>query len=239
METYTWQALPPARPRTRAQLADGIAAELDLARDRADRLGLRSCHDRQEPRPTRHRCVVLDVVGLTPAAPATTCPQLRALGDARLPGPARHRAARRHLRRPVHLPHRRPPAEHGIVGNGWYFRDLGEVLLWRQHNALVGGEKIWDAARRADPGYTVANICWWYAMGADTDWTVTPRPVYYADGRKEPDCYTRPPALHDELTDRARHVPPVHLLGPGRGHALLPVDPRRHPPGLRRAPTPT
>jgi len=32
------------------------------------------------------------------------------------------------------------PAEHGIVGNGWYFRDLGEVLLWRQHNALVQGE---------------------------------------------------------------------------------------------------
>ena len=68
---------------------------------------------------------------------------------------------------------RRPP-EHGIVGNGWYFRDLGEVLLWRQHNALVGGEKLWQAARRVEPGYTVANVCWWYAMGADVDWTVTP-----------------------------------------------------------------
>lgn len=43
------------------------------------------------------------------------------------------------------------PAGHGIVGNGWYFRDLGEVHLWRQHNALVGGDKIWDAARRARP----------------------------------------------------------------------------------------
>lgn len=85
------------------------------------------------------------------------------------------------------------PAEHGIVANGWYFRELGDVLLWRQHNGLVEGDKLWDAARRAHPGYTVANICWWYAMGADTDWTVTPRPVYYADGRKEPDCYTRPP----------------------------------------------
>src|ERR687891_659739 len=87
-----------------------------------------------------------------------------------------------------------------IVGNGWYFRELGDVLLWRQHNGLVAGDKLWDAARRAHPGYTVANICWWYAMGADTDITITPRPIYYADGRKEPDCYTRPPALHDELT---------------------------------------
>ncbi|MFI1831603.1 nucleotide pyrophosphatase/phosphodiesterase family protein, partial [Streptomyces sp. NPDC020412] len=107
------------------------------------------------------------------------------------------------------------PAEHGIVGNGWYFRELGDVLLWRQHNGLVAGDKLWDAARRAHPGYTVANICWWYAMGADTDITVTPRPVYYADGRKEPDCYTRPPALHDELTHQFGTFPLFHFWGPG------------------------
>ncbi|MFD6041610.1 alkaline phosphatase family protein [Streptomyces koyangensis] len=107
------------------------------------------------------------------------------------------------------------PADHGIVGNGWYFRELGDVLLWRQHNGLVSGDRLWDAARRAHPGYTVANICWWYAMGADTDWTVTPRPVYYADGRKEPDCYTRPPELHDELTEKLGTFPLFHFWGPG------------------------
>jgi predicted AlkP superfamily pyrophosphatase or phosphodiesterase len=110
-----------------------------------------------------------------------------------------------------------PPREHGIVGNGWYFRDLGEVLLWRQHNALVGGDKLWDAARRARPGYTVANVCWWYAMGADVDWTVTPRPIYYADGRKEPDCYTYPPELHDELTAELGPFPLFTYWGPGAG----------------------
>ncbi|MGW4673455.1 metabolite traffic protein EboE [Streptomyces sp. NPDC004324] len=42
VETYTWQALPPAlRPRGRAQLADGIAAELALARDLLTHLGLK------------------------------------------------------------------------------------------------------------------------------------------------------------------------------------------------------
>ncbi|MFF9063263.1 metabolite traffic protein EboE [Streptomyces sp. NPDC014882] len=42
VETYTWQALPPGlRPRGRAQLADGIAAELALARDLLTDLGLK------------------------------------------------------------------------------------------------------------------------------------------------------------------------------------------------------
>src|SRR3954468_14530682 len=106
------------------------------------------------------------------------------------------------------------PREHGIVGNGWYFRDLGEVLLWRQHNRLVGGQKVWETARRHVPGYTAANLCWWYAMGASTDITVTPRPVYHADGRKSPDCYVRPPALHDELTAELGAFPLFHYWGP-------------------------
>ncbi|MFJ2830605.1 metabolite traffic protein EboE [Streptomyces sp. NPDC087263] len=42
VETYTWQTLPPElRPRGRAQLADGIAAELTLARDLLTDLGLK------------------------------------------------------------------------------------------------------------------------------------------------------------------------------------------------------
>ncbi|HVK22302.1 MAG TPA: alkaline phosphatase family protein [Actinokineospora sp.] len=106
------------------------------------------------------------------------------------------------------------PAEHGIVGNGWYFRDLGEVHLWRQHNALVAGEKVWETARRAHPGYTAANVCWWYAMGASTDITVTPRPIYHADGRKSPDCYVRPVALHDRLTGALGDFPLFQYWGP-------------------------
>ncbi|SFB58721.1 Predicted pyrophosphatase or phosphodiesterase, AlkP superfamily [Amycolatopsis marina] len=106
------------------------------------------------------------------------------------------------------------PADHGIVGNGWYFRDLGEVYLWRQHNRLVGGEKVWETARAARPGYTAANICWWYAMGATTDFTITPRPIYHADGRKSPDCYARPPELHDQLTAELGPFPLFHYWGP-------------------------
>ena len=111
------------------------------------------------------------------------------------------------------------PSDHGIVGNGWYFRDLGEVFLWRQHNGLVEGEKIWETARRASPDYTVANLCWWYAMGATTDITVTPRPIYHADGRKSPDCYTVPASLHDDLTSRLGPFPLFNYWGPTAGIA--------------------
>jgi predicted AlkP superfamily pyrophosphatase or phosphodiesterase len=106
------------------------------------------------------------------------------------------------------------PSEHGIVGNGWYFKDLGEVMFWRQHNALVQGDKVWDVLRRRQPGYTVANICWWYAMGADVDSTVTPRPVYHADGRKSPDCWTWPPELHPRLTGELGPFPLFSYWGP-------------------------
>ncbi|EME53051.1 alkaline phosphatase family protein [Amycolatopsis decaplanina] len=106
------------------------------------------------------------------------------------------------------------PAQHGIVGNGWYFRELGEIFLWRQHNRLVGGEKLWETARAAHPGYTSANVCWWYAMGMSTDVTVTPRPIYHADGRKSPDAYVRPPELHDRLTGALGEFPLFQYWGP-------------------------
>ncbi|MCE0539291.1 alkaline phosphatase family protein [Kineosporia rhizophila] len=106
------------------------------------------------------------------------------------------------------------PTEHGIVGNGWYFRDQGEVYLWRQHNRLIEAEKVWETARRHRPDLTAANVCWWYAMGASTDFTVTPRPIYHADGKKDADCYTRPPALRDELTNELGTFPLFTYWGP-------------------------
>ena len=166
------------------------------------------------------RTVVLNVVGLTPDLLGPDTPALQSLasegGGVRPLGsvlPAVTCSVQSTLLTGA------PPSGHGVVGNGWYFRDLGEVLLWRQHNALVGGDKLWDAARRREPGYTVANICWWYAMGADVNWTVTPRPIYHADGRKSPDCYTVPPALHDELTASLGTFPLFSYWGPGAGIA--------------------
>ncbi|MEJ2003850.1 MAG: alkaline phosphatase family protein [Cyclobacteriaceae bacterium] len=106
------------------------------------------------------------------------------------------------------------PESHGIVGNGWYFKDECEVKLWRQSNKLVQAPKIWDYAREKDPSFTVANMFWWYNMYSEADYSVTPRPQYLADGRKLPDCYTQPAGLRDELQEKLGTFPLFHFWGP-------------------------
>jgi predicted AlkP superfamily pyrophosphatase or phosphodiesterase len=160
--------------------------------------------------------VVLDVVGLTPRL-LEHMPRLRAVAGRGFQAPLGTVLPAVTCSVQSTFLTGELPRGHGVVGNGWYFRDLGEVFLWRQHNGLVGGDKLWDAARRQRPGFTVANVCWWYAMGADVDWTVTPRPVYHADGRKDPDCYTYPPELHDELTGRLGTFPLFSYWGANAG----------------------
>jgi predicted AlkP superfamily pyrophosphatase or phosphodiesterase len=107
------------------------------------------------------------------------------------------------------------PRDHGIVANGWLFRDLMEIFFWRQSNRLVAGEKVWEAGRRRDPAFTCANLFWWYNMAASHDVGVTPRPIYKADGRKLPDCYATPSSLRSELTERLGPFPLFRFWGPG------------------------
>ena len=106
------------------------------------------------------------------------------------------------------------PSVHGIVGNGWYFRDEHEVKFWRQSNRLVQSPKIWETARAIDPGFTCANMFWWYNMYSSADYAVTPRPMYPADGRKIPDVWTNPPELRHELQDELGQFPLFNFWGP-------------------------
>ncbi|MGK3996849.1 alkaline phosphatase family protein [Sorangium sp. So ce1024] len=161
-----------------------------------------------------HRTVVLNVVGLTGEL----------LGDAT---PNLQRLAREGVMRPLQtvLPAVTCtvqstfttgllPSEHGCVANGWYFRDIAEVNLWRQANQLVTGEKIWEAARRRDSTFTCAKLFWWYNMYSSADYAVTPRPIYWADGLKLPDIYTEPASLRDELVFRLGEFPLFNFWGP-------------------------
>ena len=106
------------------------------------------------------------------------------------------------------------PSEHGIVSNGWYFKDECEVKLWRQSNKLVQSDSIWDEAKRRDPSFTCANMFWWYNMYSNVDFSVTPRPQYLADGRKMPDCYSHPSDLRDQLQKDLGIFPLFDFWGP-------------------------
>jgi predicted AlkP superfamily pyrophosphatase or phosphodiesterase len=111
----------------------------------------------------------------------------------------------------------RYPDAHGIVGNGWYSREDAEVRFWKQSNRLVQAPKIWDAARSADPSFTCANLFWWFNMYSAADYSVTPRPMYPADGRKIPDVYTAPGNLRDELQSALGPFPLFEFWGPRAG----------------------
>ncbi len=106
------------------------------------------------------------------------------------------------------------PAEHGIVGNGWYFQEECEIKFWRQSNRLIQAKKIWELAKEIDPSYTTANMCWWYNMYSTADFSLTPRPMYLADGRKLPDCYTKPAQLREKLQDKLGIFPLFDYWGP-------------------------
>jgi len=160
------------------------------------------------------KVLLLDVVGLTPRL-LRHAPALGALAREGFAAPLRPVAPAVTCSAQSTMLTGLPPQGHGVVGNGWYFRDLGEVLFWRQSNRLVSGEKVWEAARRLRPGTTCANLFWWFAMGATTDVTVTPRPAYPADGRKVPDVYTRPPGLRDALVRSLGEFPLFRFWGPG------------------------
>jgi predicted AlkP superfamily pyrophosphatase or phosphodiesterase len=158
------------------------------------------------------RTVVLNVVGLTRSLLGEETPHLRSL----LSGGANIKTITPAVTCCVQSTYLtgKMPSGHGIVGNGWYFRDLNEIMFWRQSNGLVQGDKVWHAAKKRDPDFTCANNFWWYNMATDADWAITPRPVYCADGRKLPDCYSIPAELRDKFNKEFGQFPLFHFWGP-------------------------
>ncbi len=165
------------------------------------------------------RTAILDIVGLSPR-----------LLDERMPRLAAHAARYNQARiRPVlpaltcsaqatYLTGKLPEA-HGIVGNGWYDRALAEHHFWKQSNHLMSGEKLWETLRRESPGFTCAKLFWWYNMYSSADWSITPRPMYPADGRKVFDIYTQPPELREQVKEKLGEFPFPAFWGPRAGIA--------------------
>jgi len=113
------------------------------------------------------------------------------------------------------------PQEHGIVGNGWLYRDTGEVRFWQQSNALIQAEPIYVTVRRLanERGrpFRTAKLFWWFNQGAAVDISVTPKPHYGADGNKVFGITGTPEGLCERL-ERALGRFPFHTFwGPNAG----------------------
>ncbi len=183
------------------------------------------------------KTVVLNVVGLTPALLGPHTPRLKQFVDSGRAAsitpvlPAVTCTVQASYLTGTY------PGEHGIVGNGWYFRDELEVKFWRQSNRLVQAPKIWERARQADPSFTCANVCWWFNMYSGADFAVTPRPMYPSDGRKLPDVWTQPGDLRDALQAELGQFPLFKFWGPATdisatrwiAEAAKWIDRRHHP----------
>lgn len=158
------------------------------------------------------RLLILNVVGLTPRL-MKFAPRLSKLVHKPLGGviPAVTMTAQ------ASMLTGQAPSVHGVVGNTWYWRELGEVRNWIQSNQLMQGETIYRAARKCDKDFTCAKMFWWFNQGSGCDWTCTPKPHYGSDGSKEFDILTEPPELADELKGELGEFPFHGFWGPMAG----------------------
>jgi predicted AlkP superfamily pyrophosphatase or phosphodiesterase len=106
-----------------------------------------------------------------------------------------------------------PPGVHGMVGNGFYFRELAKPLFWEQSSSLIRAPRIWEAFRRS--GGTVGQMFIQQSLGAESDLLVSPAPIHKHHGGMIQDCYSRPAGLYPELGEKVgRPFKLRHYWGP-------------------------
>jgi len=160
--------------------------------------------------------VIINVVGLTPAL-LPLAPKLSQLAAKPMTGvfPAVTMTAQASMLTGV------SPREHGVVGNTWYWRQLGEVRNWVQANALLQAEPLYRTAERIassrNERFTCAKMFWWFNQGSGCEISVTPKPHYGSDGSKQFDILTEPPGLAKELTAQHGPFPFQAFWGPRAG----------------------
>ena len=94
---------------------------------------------------------------------------------------------------------------------------------------VLAAGRVWDAAKKRDPNFTSANVCWWFAMYGSSDFTVTPRPAYPADGRKIPDVHAQHRSfITPELAGQIGVERGLDLVGVELGQERERAHPDRH-----------
>jgi hypothetical protein len=106
------------------------------------------------------------------------------------------------------------PAQHGVVANGFYWRDKHEVEMWTAWNDKIQQPQIWDLLHQHDADLKSAV---WFPMlskGAGADYICMPAPIHNPDGSESLWCYTKPTELYGTLRDTFGHFPLMNFWGP-------------------------
>ena len=104
-----------------------------------------------------------------------------------------------------------PPRDHGIVGNGWYYRDTQEIRFWQQANSLIQRREV--LRRISKPPRCFGGS----TNRSGVRYSATPKPHYGCDGSKVFDILDH---TECDLTNNARAVSVLFLLGTGRRTCL-------------------
>ncbi|HTU20883.1 MAG TPA: alkaline phosphatase family protein [Gemmataceae bacterium] len=164
--------------------------------------------------------LLINAVGLTPRL-LPFAPRLHALAAAGWMRPLREVLPSVTCTAQATLLTGQTPQQHGIVANGWLWRDSGEVRFWQQSNRLIQATPLYVAARRraAEVGkaFRCAKLFWWFNQGAAVDVSVTPKPYYGADGNKLFGITGTPAGLTDDLERTLGPFPFPSFWGPMAG----------------------
>ena len=113
------------------------------------------------------------------------------------------------------------PDTHGIVANGWLYRDTQEVRFWQQSNKLIQAEPVYVTAKRRAKergrSFKVAKLFWWFNQGAEVDISITPKPWYGVDGNKVFGIAGTPEGRTNELETTLGKFPFHTFWGPMAG----------------------
>ncbi len=107
-----------------------------------------------------------------------------------------------------------PPAEHGVIANGFYWPEQQDVEMWTSTNECILGAQLWDILHKHDPHLSSAVWFPLHSKECGADYVCTPAPIHNPDGSESLWCYTRPDALYGELLEEFGHFPLQHFWGP-------------------------
>ncbi len=107
-----------------------------------------------------------------------------------------------------------PPAEHGVVANGFYWREQQQVEMWTSANDCIGSPQLWDIMHRHNSELTSAVWFPLHSKECGADYVCTPAPIHNPDGSESLWCYTRPEQMYGELLEELGHFPLQHFWGP-------------------------